>query len=260
MPTALGPQHPRIAAARDLGRARVRRERGRFLIEGPTLLGEALRSGLAVEELFGTAEALAGAADLVAAAEAAGTAVFAIPERALARLSDLDTPPGLAAAAVIPSTSLAAIFARPGPVLVLAGVADPGNAGTLVRSAEAFDAAGVVFGAGGADPWAPKVVRAAMGSLFRLPVAVATAAEVLAAASAAGRPVVATAREGTPLAGAALGPETVLAVGNERHGVEGWLERWDRAVGIEQNGSVESLNAAVAGSIVLYEIARRHGA
>jgi TrmH family RNA methyltransferase len=140
--------------------------------------------------------------------------------------------------------------------LLLAGVGDPGNAGTLVRSAEAFGAAGVLFGRGGADPFAPKVVRAAMGSIFRLPVAGVDPEEVLDLAAAAGRPVVVTDREGEDLRLAGLPADAVLAVGNERRGVRDWLPRWDRAVRIPQTEATESLNAAVAGSIVLYESAR----
>jgi TrmH family RNA methyltransferase len=256
VPIPLSPHSPKIAAAHDLRRAPVRRERGRFIIEGPTLLDEALRSGIMLEELFGTAEALAEHASLVARAERAGSAAYSVPDRALARISDLETSPGLAAIAAIPSCHLADLIARPGPVLLLAGVGDPGNAGTLVRSAEAFGAAGVVFGRGGVDPYSPKVVRAAMGSLFRVPVAQANADELLVAAAQAGRPVVATQRDGAPLAGAGLDARVVVAVGHERHGVESWLPRWDQSVGIEQMGALESLNAAVAGSIILYEISR----
>jgi TrmH family RNA methyltransferase len=141
-------------------------------------------------------------------------------------------------------------------VLLLAGVGDPGNAGTLVRSAEALGAAGVLFGRGGADPYAPKVVRAAMGSIFRLPVASVEAEELLALATAAERPVVATDLEGEDLAVVGIPANAVLAIGNERRGVRDWLPRWDRAVRIPQREATESLNAAVAGSIVLYEAAR----
>ncbi len=254
MPTALSPHNPRIERVRELRQARARRERGCFTLEGPTLLAEALRSGLVLEELYGTAAGLEAATALVAEAEAAGVPAFEVPDRVLARLSDVETPPGVLAVARQLRTPLATLLDRPGPVLLLAGLGDPGNAGTLVRTAEAFGAAGVVFGRGGVDPYAPKVVRAAMGALFRLPVATAEASELLAAAAAAGRPVVATATEGEPLAQADLDPRSIVAVGSERHGVGAWLPRWDRAVRVEQQGPTESLNAAVAGAIVLYEM------
>jgi len=254
VPTALSPHNPRIERVRELRHARARRERACFTLEGPTLLGEALRSGLVLEELYGTAAGLAAGADLVAEVERAGVPAFELADRVLARLSDVETPPGLLAVARQTRTTLPDLFERPGPVLLLAGLGDPGNAGTLVRTAEAFGAAGVVFGRGGVDPYAPKVVRAAMGALFRLAIASAEAEELLAAAAAAGRPVVATATDGEPLATARLDPRSVIAVGSERHGVGSWLPRWDRAVRVEQQGPAESLNAAVAGAIVLYEI------
>jgi TrmH family RNA methyltransferase len=255
VPIALSPHNPRLSGVRDLRTARSRRERGRFTLEGPTLLAEARRSGIALEDVFGTEAALAEHAALVGELEAAGTPVYSLPERIFARLSDLDTPPGLLAVAFQAGANLETILARPGPVLLLAAVNDPGNAGTLLRSAEAFGAAGVLFGRGGVDPYAPKVVRAAMGSLFRLPVATVEASELGPAAAAAGRPIVATMLDGEPLAGARLPANAIVAVGNERRGVTGFLERWDRAVRIEQAGPTESLNAAVAGSIVLYAIA-----
>jgi TrmH family RNA methyltransferase len=257
MPSALSPQNPRVAEAHALLDARGRRERDRFLLEGPTLLAEASASGIPLLTVFATEAAAARSGDLIAALEARGVAAFTLPERALARLSDLATPPGLVAVAERPRASAADVLARPGPVLLLAGINDPGNAGTLVRSAEAFGAAGVLVGAGGADPFSPKVVRAAMGSLFRLPVATVTAEETLAAAAAAGRPIVAADLAGEPAWKAVLPPNPILAVGNERRGVGAFLPRWDSAIRIEQSGQAESLNAAVAGSIFLYLVSRR---
>lgn len=257
MPTALSPHNPRIEHVRELRTPRRRRERGRFLFEGPTLLGEAQRSGVAIEELYGTETALAAHVPVVAALEGAGIPVFVLPERTLARLSDLETPPGLLAVALQPSSDPATILGRPGPVLLLAGINDPGNAGALLRSAEAFGAAGVLFGRGSVDPFAPKVIRAAMGSLFRLPIAGVTSEELLEAAAAAGRAVVAATLDGEPLATADLPQRVVVAVGNERHGVGRFLPRWDRAVRIEQASTTESLNAAVAGSILLYALSLR---
>jgi len=255
VPTALSPHNPRLERVRELRAPRARREQGRFAFEGPTLLAEARSSGLTIEELYVTPAALTAYRDLVTELETAGTAVFEIPERTLARLSDLETPPGLLAVARTPASDPAAILARPGPVLLLAGVGDPGNAGTLLRSAEAFGAAGVLFGRGSVDPFSPKVVRGAMGSLFRLPVALVEAAELLEAAAATRRPIVAAMLDGEPLATTALPADAILAIGNERHGVEAFLPRWDLAVRIEQASTTESLNAAVAGGILLYSAA-----
>jgi TrmH family RNA methyltransferase len=259
VPTLLSPQNPRIERARALRTATERRERKRFIIEGPTLLAEALSSGLELEELYGTAKALNESRTLIDQIEARGVDAFEVPERVLARLADVQTPPGLLAVAVIRDTTLASILARPGPILLLAALNDPGNAGTLVRSAEAFGAAGVLFGRGGADPYSPKVVRAAMGSLFRLPVLQVEAGEIIDAAAAEGRPIVVADMAGVPLHEAHLPLNAIVAVGHERHGVSGFLPRWDQAVRIEQIGPTESLNAAVAGSLILYAFSRRRG-
>jgi TrmH family RNA methyltransferase len=254
VPTALSPHSPRLTAVRDLLTPRGRRAAALFGAEGATLLAEADRAGLRPRELFATPSGLqrfdAGRY------EAEGIPVFELPDRAFARLSDLDTPSGILGIFPLPERSAADVLALPGLVLVLAGVSDPGNAGTLVRSAEAFGAAGVLFGRGGADPYAPKVVRAAMGSLFRVPVASVAADELAAIAKASGRQIVVADTEGEDLGAVALPGDAIVAIGNERRGVRDWLPQWDRAVRIPQRGMTESLNAAVAGSIVLYEIAR----
>jgi RNA methyltransferase, TrmH family len=251
--TPLSPHSPRLEQIRELLASKGRRAAGRFIAEGPTLLDEAERSGLVPLELYGTATALERAGGRFADG---GVAVYEVPDRAFARLSDLETPTGILGVFPIPAQTVEAILARPGPVLLLAGVNDPGNAGTLVRSAEAFGAAGVLFGRGGADPFGPKVVRATMGSIFRVPIAQVEAEALLAAAQASGRPVVATDVDGEDLRAVPLPAGAILAVGNERRGVRDWLPRWDRAVRIPQQAATESLNAAVAGSIVLYESCR----
>ncbi len=257
MPTILSPQNPRVAQARELLDGSGRRRHGRFLIEGRTLLAEAHGSGLSITALYATAAAAERDVALIGPLEEAGLSVFTLPEKAIARLSDLTTPPGLVAEVRLPRANLAEVMGGSGPVLLLAGINDPGNAGALVRSAEAFGAAGVLAMPGGVDPFAPKVVRGAMGSLFRLPVATVNAEDVIAAAATAGRPIVAADLTGEPLWGAELPTNAVVAVGNERHGVGAFLPRWDRAVRIEQGGRAESLNAAVAGSIILYVVSRR---
>jgi TrmH family RNA methyltransferase len=252
MPTVLGPHNPRLDAVRELKTPRGRRDQGRFAIEGVTLIEEARRSGFEPRELYGTEAALAAHRGLVDPT----TPVFVVPDAAFARISDVETPTGLLAVLDLPAGDLEAVLAGTGPVLLLAGVNDPGNAGTLVRSAEAFGAAGVLFGRGGVDPYSPKVVRAAMGSLFRLPLALVEPQDLLAAAAAAGRPVVATDTSGDDLDPLSLPANAILAIGNERRGVRDWLPRWDRAVRIPQSAQTESLNAAVAGSILLYAVAR----
>ena len=238
---------------RSLLRRKGRREHGLFLIEGPSLLDEALESGLALLEVRATAQAAEKAAALLERAALAGAELIEVSSRSLERLSDLETPPGIVAVARVRLRPLTALLPEAGLLLLLAGVSDPGNAGTLVRTAEAFGAAGVIFGEGGVEPYHPKVVRAAMGSLFRMPHGVAGPSELVAGAASAGRKIVAARRGGTPLPEFVFPENPVVAVGSERGGVEAWLPRWDTSVGIPHRGPTESLNAAMAGGIVLYE-------
>jgi TrmH family RNA methyltransferase len=244
---------------RSLLKRKGRREHGLFLLEGFSLLEEALRSGLGLEEVRVSPRAAEAAAALLARARDRGAAVIEVSERSLARLSDLETPPGILCVARQGTRPLHDVLATGGPVVLLAGIADPGNAGSLIRSAEAFGATGIVFGTGGVDPYNPKVVRAAMGSLFRVPHALAEPAELLRAAAAQTRAIVAADRSGQPLPAFSFPERPIVAVGSERGGLAAWLPRWDAAVSIPHLGPTESLNAAVAGAIVLYEWAQRAG-
>lgn len=255
MPTELGAHNPRIERVRELRTARGRREQARFAIEGATLIAEAQRSGLPIRELYAIPEALRERPEL-AGIEAAGTPVFGVSAPIFARISDVEAPTGLLAVLDLPTVDPRAILERPATVLLLAGVSDPGNAGTLLRSAEAFGAGGVLIGRGGVDPYSPKVVRSAMGSLFRLPVATVDVAWLLDAVKATERILVAADTDGIDIAEFAPRAGIVLAIGNERRGVRDWLSHWDIAVRIPQRGAAESLNAAVAGSIILYALSR----
>jgi TrmH family RNA methyltransferase len=256
VPTELGFHNPRIERIRELRTARGRRDQGSYVIEGPTLIAEARRSGITLREIYAVRERLAEYPD-IAALESARLPLFTAPARVYARWSELESPPGVLAVVELPAADPHAILARGGTVLLLAGINDPGNAGTLLRSAEAFGAAGALFGRGGVDPYAPKVVRAAMGSLFRLPVATIDAAWLPGAAKSAGRLTLAADIDGSDVAQTVLPANVVLAVGNERRGVRDWLDAWDISVSIPHQGPAQSLNAAVAGSILLYLLSRR---
>jgi TrmH family RNA methyltransferase len=242
--------HPQ-SVVRSLLKGKGRRAHRLYLFEGPSLLAEALAAGTRIEEVRATAEARSEAP--VLEAEARGIPIVEVSERSLASFSNVETPQGVVAVAAMTDRSAGELLSGPGLVLLLAGVSDPGNAGTLARAAEAFGASAILFGAGGVDPYGPKVVRAAMGSLFRLPHAVIEAEVLAAAAGAAERPIVAADRSGTPLPSFEFPPRPLLAVGAERGGIAGWLPRWDHAVAIPHAGPTESLNAAVAGSIILYQ-------
>ncbi len=258
MALALGARAERLTGVRALLATKGRRERGRFVFEGPTLLHEARRSGCAIDELYAT-QAAYDATPAVRELEAAGVPVFIVDERGMAKISGVDTPSGIVAVAPIRVAPLEKIFERDGRALVLADLNDPGNAGTLLRTADAFGCRGAVFGHLGADPYHPKVVRAAMGAIFRLPVAVATAETTGRAAREAGFALTGLAGEGAPLAGASWPARAAVVVGHERHGLGPWRAVCDRVLAIGMPGEAESLNAAIAGSIGLYEACRQSG-
>lgn len=255
MARPLGTHSPLLKEARALLGAKGRREQHRFLFEGPTLLAEARESGLSIHTIFAT-QAAYDTTPLVQEVESAGVTVWIIPEPAFRRLSDVVTPTGIAAVAAQPSQEAGAILARPGPVIALAGINDPGNAGTIVRSAEAFGAAGVFFGEGGVEPYHPKVVRSAMGALFRVPLARLPAGALRTAAAKARRAVYGLVHA-APTDLSDLPAGAVIVVGQERAGLGAWAEACSEFRKIPMQAG-ESLNAAVAASIALYE-ASKHG-
>jgi len=253
--TRLGVHAERLAGVRALRSPKGRREQQRFAFEGPTLLEEAVGSGVTVSELYAT-QAAYDATPLVRELDECGTPTYLIEESSAARISDLTTPSGILAAAPLRLLSPGEVMRGAHTVLVLADLNDPANAGTLVRSADAFGCRGVVFGSRGVDPYHPKVVRGSMGAIFRLALAVAEPAEVDAAARAAGLRRLGLALEGSDLADEAWDVPPALIVGNERQGLGRWESLCERLVAIPMAGRSESLSAAVAGSIALYEAGR----
>ena len=252
MATVAGAHAERVARARELRTVKGRKEHGRFAFEGPTLLEEALRSGVEIEELF-IAQDVYDRTPRLREIEASGVPVFLIDERTVTKLSDVETPTGVIAVARSKTQPLEQILAK-SMTLVLADLNDPGNVGTLMRSAEAFGVTGVVLGRLGVDPYHPKVVRGAMGSIFRLPLAVATPGEFIEAAEAVS--VIGLAGGGADIAGVEASPPAALIVGHERRGLGEWAAACRVLAGIPMSGVAESLNAAVAGSVALYALSR----
>jgi len=273
-PTPLSANNPRLAALRRLtGRRKARLEAGQFVIEGPVALAEALGAGLFVDELYVDArtwaEAFTRSGDddpfvlLVDLAATSGASVWSLTDGVIASVSDTVTPQGLLAVAPRRTRTISEVAAAEGPVLVLVDIADPGNAGTLVRAAEAAGAAGVVFAGSSTDAFGPKAVRAAAGSLLRLPVAeVADIDTCLVELRRSGRTLVATIAAGgvAPESLDLTGPIAVL-IGSEAHGLPREIvASSDLHLTIPLAPSVESLNAGVAGAIVLFEASRQRRA
>ncbi|HWK89000.1 MAG TPA: RNA methyltransferase, partial [Longimicrobium sp.] len=179
-------------------------------------------------------------------------------ERALRELADTETPQGILAVAEIPARSLddLRVAGEPAALLVLDAVQDPGNLGTLVRTAEALGALGVVALPGTVDAWNPKAVRSAMGSVFRLPVVPAAWDELQPWLRTNGFRALAAAGGGEPLPSPPPA-RAALVLGNEGAGVgDETRARVDGTVGIPLRGRAESLNVAAAGAILLHELLR----
>lgn len=244
---------------RTLRQRRAREEEGLFLAEGVRTIEDLVASPLAVR--FVVAASTLGdtprGRGLISGIEARGIAVHQVDERGFRDWADTDTPQGVLAVAEIPPAGLAAIplDADPAVVLVLDAVQDPGNFGTLVRTAEALGAAGVVALPGTVDPWNPKSVRAAMGSSFRLPVVEADWGALEPWLRERGVVTVASAVDAPPPE--SLPRRAALVLGNEGAGVSAdTLRRADLTLGIPLRGRAESLNVAAAGAILLHELLR----
>jgi TrmH family RNA methyltransferase len=225
---------------------------------------EALRWAAAgrgtVHELF----AVAPPDDLAALAADAGVPVSAVTERAAAGLSETVTPQGVVAVCDLVDVPLAdALAGTPRLVAVLAGVADPGNAGTVIRVADAAGADAVVLAGHAVDPHNGKCVRASTGSLFHLPIARATVPEALAACRAAGLRLVAADGHATAdlTDDPALAGPTAWVFGSEAHGLPAdVVARLDHALRVPLYGDAESLNLATAAAVCLYATAWRQRA
>jgi TrmH family RNA methyltransferase len=223
---------------------------------------EALRAG-AARQLFIGEDAAPGDDEVIALAGELGVPAMVVSSRVLGALSDAATPQGVVGVVDAPTGRLEDIPSRATLVLVLAGVRDPGNAGTLVRTAVAAGADAVVFARGSVDALNPKTVRAAAGALQAVPVirdreleeCVQTLRKLDLAV------VAADARAGTTTDDADLVRPLALVLGNEAWGIPSELrELMDGFVAISMAGGVDSLNVAIAGSIILFEVARQRRA
>lgn len=259
--TYAGSHSRRLKAARRLTKRAFRQRERAFLAEGPQAVTEALRCGAKVSDLFVTVPARGRHQDLVKTAEDAGVPVHLVSGEVMEELAQTVTPQGLLAVCGFVDVPLAAIT-QPAPDLValLANVRDPGNAGTVLRTADAAAAQAVVFADASVDPYNGKCVRASAGSLFHLPVVRDDDAQtVLAAMRSAGILVVATtlAVDAADLESRAVrdrlaGP-SAWVFGNEAHGVpDAVLAAADVRVRIPLHGRAESLNLAAAAAICLY--------
>ncbi len=256
----------RAALARPGSRDRGTGDRGLAGIEGPNLIAEAVRSGLAIDTVFvaqGSERLLEDTRILGGLRIPDEVEILVLPQNILTSALGTETPQPIAALVHPPLWAwehLLGLRRNTAPlILVLAGLQDPGNLGTILRSAEAFGATGIVALTGTVCAWNPKAARASAGSVFRVPLISASAEDCIPRLHRAGATIFATGSRAAKEAHQAnLARPVALIVGNEGNGVPGELvARADATINIPCPGPVESLNAAVAASLLLYEAAQQ---
>lgn len=247
----------RVKQLRAAFQGHARLSGGLVSIEGDHLLEEALRSGMVLKTVFVSERRE------VPRVVPRGVEVLRLTEDVFGSVVETQSPQGVAALLVPPVRVLEDVMGGSGAALILiaAGLQDPGNLGTLVRSAEAFGASGVLTTAGTVSAWNQKALRASVGSVFRVPVVAVDASEIGALKQRGVRLIAAVGADDFGVVAALEMDFTsacALMIGNEGAGLAAeWMELADARVTIPCPGAVESLNAAVAGSLLLYEASRQ---
>ena len=246
-------QNPLIRKLKSLKDAKARTETGLFLVEGEVMIREALKCGLTpVDALF------ENESELITALKAKGASVHFAARNAIEAACDTKTPQGSVCAFTMPNKKTLPGSAM--KIVALDAVQDPGNVGTIWRTADAAGFDGVIFGEGCADAYSPKVQRAAMGSGFRVPAAHGSLTEILPKYIASGASVVISALDGSDLyerAPISKDQPMILVIGNEAKGVSKEVQALSNVrLKIPMRGGAESLNAAVAAGILMYELTK----
>jgi TrmH family RNA methyltransferase len=236
-------------------------DRGEIAVEGAHLVEEAIRSGLRIATVF-FAESARERAHKLLPQLPKQTQVLLLPDDVFSSAVPSESPQGVAALLRVNQHSLADVLNKqPALLVIAAGLRDPGNLGTITRAGEAFGATGLILADSTVSAWNWKSVRASAGSLFRLPAVKAEIIALMGELKARGVVVLATSsHKGTPVSETDLTRPIALIVGNEGAGVpKHVLAHADEAVTILHSEKVESLNAAIAASVVLYEASRQRG-
>lgn len=254
--------HNLVRLIRNLQRRNARRRQTLAVVEGVRLVEESLEVGLSFEgaAVSPALDRTERGAKLLASLHGVGVAIEQVSERELDELADTDTPQGIVAVVQPPVWTVRDVSVEAGaPVLVLDGVQDPGNVGALIRTASALGGGGVILLPGSARLTHPKVLRAAMGTSFRLPTVHLGTEEFREWLAQEDVTLWATSTRGRSVAELPRPERLALLVGNEGAGIGIELEALAAAtVGIPIAQDVDSLNVAVAAGIILYEVAR-HG-
>jgi TrmH family RNA methyltransferase len=251
------PQNPSVKRWVQLQKdGKLRRERGEFVVEGKRLVSAALELGRVRTFLF--SEKYAGGDPLIEKARAAGVEAVELSMAAFRKVADVQSPQGVAAVVGTKEFPAADFFCPGAFLLVACGVQDPGNLGSMMRSAHAAGATGFVALPPSTDLHHPRAVRGSAGAVMSLPAARMKAEDFLARAGESGLTVLAAApRGGVDFREADYSRPVAIAVGSEAHGVPEDIASHGEAVTIPTTGAVESLNAAAAAAVILFEAARR---
>lgn len=254
-----GLQNPVVKAAAELKQKKYRTQNGLYLAEGLRTAEEAV-AYKAVETLFYVATDDERTMRLLEDAAAQNIKLVCVSENVMKKIADTETPQGIIAVCKMRQPKLENLLASGKMLLVLDRVGDPGNIGTMLRTADAAGVGGLVLLKGCADIYAPKTVRSSMGSLFHIPVLSGVSEqEFVSAAKKAGYDLLVTCLDGADnLYKADLSGRIAFVMGNEAGGVsESLLEKADKRVYIPMAGRAESLNVAMAAGIVMFEALRR---
>jgi RNA methyltransferase, TrmH family len=252
-------QNPLVRRFRELARGTA--ASGDALLDGAHLVQEALRSEVPIDLVAIADRVTARESAIVEEARRAGARVVQVPDHVLAAMSPVRQPSGIVAIARCRAATLTQVLDGATPlVLVLAGVQDAGNVGAIIRAAEACGATGIICSDGTADPFGWKALRGAMGSSFRMPIAVDHGVSaIVAAARTRGVAVVATTpRDGTPLGSFDLRRPVAIVLGAEGAGLPSDVTASaDALLTIPMRAPVESLNVSVAAALILFEASRQ---
>ena len=254
-----GLQNPVVKAAAELKQKKYRQQQGLFLAEGLRTVEEAVQYGK-VQSIFYTAIEDERTRNVLEQAAAQQVKLICVSENVMKKIADTETPQGVLAVCEMPKCSVEDLLATGQMLLVLDRVGDPGNIGTMLRTADAAGLGGLVLLKGSADIYAPKTVRASMGSLFHLPVVSGVSeAELISSARKAGYELLVTCLDGADnLYKADLRGRLAFVMGNEANGVtESLLAAADKRVFIPMQGRAESLNVAMAAGVVMFEALRQ---
>ncbi|MDL2235187.1 RNA methyltransferase [Christensenellaceae bacterium OttesenSCG-928-L17] len=243
-------KNPIVAGVRQLHAKKGRRQTGLHLIEGEKLLAEAVAAGMRVESVF-VEDGVVVPEELLAAAQ---RSAFTVPRPVMEALCDCVTPQGVCATVQTNEAALPETF-PPGMIVALDALQDPGNVGMILRTADAMGAAGVILGEGSADPYAPKTLRAAMGSTYHLPLWQGNLYEALQRLNKQAYCCICGHLQGEEQL-PPIKDRCVIVIGNEGNGVDEDIAALCVRVRVPMYGRAESLNASMAAGLLMHEVSK----